>query len=157
MVRTEAASHAGSALEKKTPLRDPCESIKAKLRQEVNFGCPVRYPHGEGCGCPILTYHHFDPPWAGNFVHNPDGMVALCHSHHDQADGGAWTKNELQEFKRSPYVDSAIKCRWPWTAEKLVVQFGPSLILQQGSPLWLFEKPVLGFHPFRNPNLGNEV
>jgi hypothetical protein len=143
--------------DEETPSRDPPKEIKALLRQEVNFGCPIRYPHGEGCGCPILTYHHFDPPWAGNFLHNPAGMVALCHMHHDQADGGAWTKRELQEFKKHPYVDSEIKCRWPWTAEKLLVQFGQCLILEQGCPLWLFEKPILGFRPYQNPNFGNEV
>ncbi len=139
------------------PSRDPPKLVTALLRQEVNFGCPVRYANGDGCGCPMLTYHHFDPPWAGKFVHNPEGMVALCPTHHDQADGGSWTAKQLRDFKKRPYVDSAIKCRWPWTAEKLIVQFGPNLTLTEGSPLWLYEKPILGFRPQTNLNYGNEV
>jgi hypothetical protein len=139
------------------PSRDPPEDVKARLRREVNFGCPVRYLDGSGCGCPMLTYHHFDPPWAGHFVHNPDGMIALCPAHHEQADGGGWTKSQLQEFKRSPYVDSLLRCRWPWTVEKLIIRFGPCLTLTDGSPLWLYGKPILGFRPQQNPNFGNAV
>src|SRR5205807_2632231 len=41
--------------------------------------------------------------------------------------------------------------------EKLVMQFGPNITVNQGSPLWLYQKPVLGFHPCENPNLGNRV
>jgi hypothetical protein len=139
------------------PSRDPPRAIAAALRREVNFGCPVRFANGEGCGSPVLTYHHFDPPWAENHQHNPDGMIALCPEHHDRADGGNWTRQQLREFKKHPYVDDVVKCRWPWTAEKLVMQFGPNLTIGQGSPLWLDEKPVLGFRPQPNPNLGNEV
>jgi hypothetical protein len=141
----------------KQPSRDPPRSIAYTLRREVNFGCPVRFPHGDGCGSPILTYHHFDPPWAGNYVHNADGMIALCPEHHDRADGGNWTRQQLRQFKKHPYIDSVVKCPWPWTAEKLVMQFGPNLTVGQGSPLWLDQKPVLGFHPQVNANLGNEV
>jgi hypothetical protein len=140
----------------KPPPRDPGPDIKAALRQEVNFGCPISYPGG-GCGSPILTYHHFDPPWAGHFVHNLNGMIALCPEHHGHADGGAWTKVQLQTFKKHPYVNNALKCRWPWTTEKLVMQFGPNLSIGEGSPLWLYERPVLGFRPHDNLNIGNRV
>lgn len=60
------------------PSRDPGDQIKAMLRREVNFGCPVRHVDGTGCGSPILTFHHFDPPWATCFAHHPEGMIALC-------------------------------------------------------------------------------
>ena len=95
------------------PSRKPGKEIRDLLRREVNYGCPVRFPDGSGCGCPVLTYHHFDPPWAGNFVHNPDGMIALCKLHNDLADGGMWTDSQLRAMKRTPFVDDAIRVRWP--------------------------------------------
>lgn len=131
----------------KRPSRDPGIAIKQKLRREVNFGCPVRFHDGSGCGSPILTFHHFDPPWAGNFVHCLDGMVALCPLHHTQADGGLFSKSQLRAFKRSPFVDDAIKVQWPWQPEKLVMKVGPSLIMGSGSAMRLNGRPVMHFRP----------
>src|ERR1044071_4697508 len=127
--------------------RDPGAEIKRLLRQEVNYGCPVRYPDGNGCGSPILTFHHFDPPWEGNHVHNPGGMIALCPEHHHQADGGLWTKDQLQDFKRNPFVDDALRVRWPWAPETLVMKVGPSLVIGSGSPIRLDGRPVMKFSP----------
>jgi len=127
--------------------RDPGTVIKQQLRREVNFGCPVRFHDGSGCGSPILTFHHFDPPWAGNYVHRPDGMVALCPQHHAQADGGLWSTAQLRAFKRSPFVDDAIKVQWPWQPETLVMKVGPSLIVGSGSAMRLNGRPVMHFRP----------
>ena len=132
----------------KKPSRDPGEEIKRQLRQEVNFGCPVRYPDRTGCGCPVLTFHHFDPPWAGNYIHNPDGMIALCPEHHHQADGGLWSKEQLRSFKRYPFVDDSLKVQWPWQPESLVMKVGPSLVLASGSPIRLDKRPIMRFRPF---------
>lgn len=129
--------------------RDPGSCIKKILRSEVNFGCPV-----EGCGCPILTYHHFDPPWAGNFRHNPSGMIALCQEHHDQADGGLWSKQQLREMKRHPYVCDPTRVRWPYSPETLVLKIGPSLIVGSGTALRLNGNPVLHFQPATIDQLG---
>jgi len=79
--------------------RTPPVDIRRELRKEVNFGCPI-----EGCGIPYLTYHHFDPPWNIKNHHNPDGMIALCRTHADLADGGHWTKAQLNEFKQKPFI-----------------------------------------------------
>lgn len=130
----------------KAASRDPSEKIKKLLRQEVNFGCPVRGHGNNGCGCPILTFHHFDPPWSGNQVHNPDGMIALCHTHHDQADGGLWTNAQLRMIKKSPFIDDVIKVPWPWNPETLVLKVGPVFVVRSGSALVLNGKPVLSFH-----------
>jgi hypothetical protein len=76
------------------------DPVAVQLRQEVHFRCPV-----PGCGYPILTYHHFDPPWNVREHNEPEGMIALCHVCHDKADGtggGLWTKEQLRTFKRSP-------------------------------------------------------
>jgi hypothetical protein len=129
------------------PSRDPGAEIKRALRSEVNFGCPVRFPDGTGCGSPVLTYHHFDPPWAGNFVHNPDGMIALCPLHHGQADGGMWTNDQFRKMKRFPYVDDALRVQWPWQPEALVMKVGRSLVVGNGSPIRLRGKPVMMFRP----------
>jgi hypothetical protein len=125
--------------------RDPPAWVKQLLRQEVNFGCPVRNTDGTGCGCPVLTYHHFDPPWALGHQHDPAGMIALCPGHHDEADGGRWTKQTLRSFKTNPYVDSRIRCPWSLGSEKLLVRAGPGLVVGQGSPLRLYGKPIFGF------------
>lgn len=137
--------------------RTPPANIKQVLRQEVNFGCPVRYSTTEGCGCPILTYHHFDPPWVDNYVHNPEGMIALCPTHHNQADGGIWTKAQLCQMKKNPFIDNLLKIPWPWRTEGLVVKIGQSLVLGSGSPMRLRGYKLLGFHPSETTQLGGKV
>src|SRR5688500_18672588 len=121
--------------------RDPGERIKRMLRTEVNFGCPVRSSQG-GCGSPLLVFHHFDPPWRGHHVHNPDGMIALCLEHHAQADAGLWTNEQLRNFKRNPYVDDAVRMPWPWTPESMVVRAGRTLVVGSGSPLRIEGRPI---------------
>ena len=79
--------------------RTPPKQIREFLRKEVNYGCPV-----QSCGSPYLTWHHFDPPWAEKNHHNTRGMIALCAEHAAQADGGRFTKDQLVEMKKNPYV-----------------------------------------------------
>ena len=74
----------------------PDKSILEKLRNEVNFGCPV-----DNCGVPYLTWHHFDPPYHINAHNNPEGMIALCREHHIQADNSAFTKEQLHQLKQN--------------------------------------------------------
>jgi hypothetical protein len=136
------------------PSRDPGEKIKQLLRREINFGCPVRFADGSGCGSPILTFHHFDPPWARIFVHRPEEMIALCPQHHAQADGGLWSKAQLHAFKQSPFVDDAIQVQWPWQPETLVMKVGPSLVVGCGSPMRLNGRPVMHFRPVEIETLG---
>ncbi|MBT3276224.1 MAG: hypothetical protein HN368_23960 [Spirochaetales bacterium] len=114
----------------------------------------MRYPDGSGCGSPILTFHHFGPPWAGNFVHNIEGMVALCPQHHRQADGGLWTKSQFKEMKENPFVDDIIKMQWPWMPENIVIKFGRSLVVGGGSPIRLYGKPIFQFKPLYVPEFG---
>lgn len=79
--------------------RTPPQSVREILRKECNFGCPA-----PKCGIPYLTWHHFDPPWKEKKHHNPEGMIALCATHAGLADGGRWTKEQLRQMKRNPYV-----------------------------------------------------
>lgn len=139
------------------PSRDPGATIKAVLRAEVNFGCPVRFPDGGGCGCPILTYHHFDPPWAEGRQHDPEGMIALCPEHHHQADGGLWTNAQLRNMKRNPFIDSELHVRWPWQTERMLLKVGPCLVLESGCAIRLDRAPVARFAPTEIPAFGSRV
>ena len=127
---------------KKKPNRDPGPIIKEHLRQEVNFGCPVRNADGTGCGSPVLVYHHFNPPWEGHYVHNPEGMIALCPEHHHLADGGHFSNRQLETYKRSPYIDDILKVPWRFSSETLVMKVGRSLVVGSGSPIRLNGRPV---------------
>ena len=122
----------------------------------MNFGCPIRFAEG-GCGSPLLVYHHFDPPWQGNYVHNPDGMIALCPEHHAQADAGLWTQAQLRDFKRNPYVDDRLRVQWPWTPETLVARAGQTLVIGGGSPLRMGGRPVIAFRPVEIEALGTKT
>lgn len=98
------------------PNREPDEWVKRELRKEVGFSCPVPKPNGIGrCGNPYLSWHHFDPPWRVRHHHNPEGMIALCREHHDNADGGAYTKEQLHSFKeraRNQFVKIEKDIKW---------------------------------------------
>jgi hypothetical protein len=115
--------------------------VKLLLRQEVNWGCPV-----QGCGSPFLSYHHFDPPFAeftDRQQHDPEGMIALCLAHAKMADGGVWTKDQLRQMKRFPFLRGGeVAGRLEWLRQDVILRFGgltcvrPKVILEiAGKPL----------------------
>jgi len=94
--------------------------IMRRLRREVNWGCPV-----ESCGSPYLTYHHFDPPWEPEHRHNEPGMIAQCHTHHTQADGGTWTPDQLRQMKAHPFLaGAAVKDKLNWLRMHTILAAG---------------------------------
>ena len=96
--------------------------VRRILRKEVAFGCPM-----EGCGSPYLSYHHFDPPWAEKQHNNPEGMVALCAPHHKSADQGAYSKSQLHECKKNPYLKRTgqhPRGQVTWKREQIVFMLG---------------------------------
>jgi hypothetical protein len=100
--------------------RSPPNRVRRQLRQEVNFGCPVK-----GCGIPYLTYHHFDPTWREKPHHNPNGIIALCPNHASKADGGAWTVNQLKQLKKHPYITlNKISDTFSYLRNDLVLMIG---------------------------------
>ena len=120
--------------------REPRLDVKPELRSEVNFGCPV-----DGCGSPYLAYHHFDPPWKEEQHHRPAGMIALCARHHDEADGGRWTRLQLRGMKSSPYLRESGELptggrKLRWQREHLLVRAGGSLYIRQPT-CWSSTKP----------------
>ena len=112
--------------------RKPPISIRRILRKEVGFGCPV-----SGCGSPYLTWHHFDPPWNVREHHNPNGMIALCRQHHDQADAGAFTVDQLKDLKRNGQLEN-IAGKFNWMRRTILFAGGgnyfinPYIILRYG-------------------------
>lgn len=119
--------------------RTPPKAVGDQLRKEVGFGCPV-----PGCGSPYLELHHFDPPWKTENHHNPAGMVALCRDHHPSADAGAFTLDQLREFKRNG-ADTAIKGRFDWRRRDLLLVLGSNFIYQQMNVIKLNDIDVVSF------------
>lgn len=120
--------------------RTPPQSVLEVLRREVNFGCPV-----QGCGEPYLTWHHFDPPWHVKQHHNPEGMIALCQTHHNLAEGGRWTKKQLKEMKRNPFVKGdSISNRFDYLRKKVVCSFG-NIAYDVKNVLTINGERVIGF------------
>ena len=77
------------------------------------------------CGNPYLYWHHFDPPWNEREHHNPSGMIALCAEHHAKADNGAFTKEQLREFKNvGAEQQRTIKGKFDWMRHQLLAVVG---------------------------------
>lgn len=102
------------------------DRVKKQLRLEVGFGCPI-----EGCGSPYLTYHHFDPPRRIREHNQPAGMVALCRKHHDDAEGGAFTTEQLRAMKTEGAArNERIKGQFLWRRQQLLLHCGQALTFE---------------------------
>jgi hypothetical protein len=124
--------------------RDPPAAVKRALRQEVGFGCPMRDAGTDYCGSPYLQYHHFDPPWRIEQHHRPDGMIALCATHHGVAD--ALTVEQCRELKATALDRvTTVQSRFQWMRNDLFLIMGSNYFLNptnivsvKGDPLlWL--------------------
>jgi len=124
--------------------RKPPISVIQELRKEVGFGCPI-------CGNPYLYWHHFDPPWHEKQHHNPEGMIALCAVHHDKADAGAYTKEQLHEFKRKAIRESdEIKSRFDWMRNDILAVVGGNFYYKTQIILQYKNKPCTWFNRDEN-------
>jgi hypothetical protein len=120
--------------------RTPPKEILEKLRREVNFGCPVA-----NCGVPYLTWHHFDPPWRVREHHDPNGMIALCHTHHDIAEGDRWTVDQLRQMKRQPFITgNSVSASYDYLRKKVVCRVG-NLAYNARNVLEIDGERVIGF------------
>ncbi|MFO0915266.1 MAG: HNH endonuclease signature motif containing protein [Pirellulales bacterium] len=121
--------------------RRPPAAVRRALRREVGYGCPV-----SGCGRPYLVWHHFDPPWADQHHHNPEGMIALCRDCHDDADAGAYTKDQLREMKKSGGSRKEVVAgEFRWRRNRLLTFVGgqfhyevryPLVVRDEGPLIW---------------------
>lgn len=123
--------------------RTPPSAVRRILRREVMFGCPL-------CGSPHLEYHHFDPPWSIKKHHDPAGMIALCAAHHDQADVGTFTKDQLADLKRKSRY--SVCSSFNWRRKETVFVCGgnyaykcKSMLQANGFNLIYFEKDEEGY------------
>ena len=105
--------------------RKPSIEVRRQLRKEVGFGCPVR-----GCGRPFLEWHHFDPPWRELNHHNPAGMIALCVQHHAEADGGAFTIEQLKRWKQPAGEADQVNGRFNWMRNELLLIVGGNYFIE---------------------------
>ncbi|MFK9072899.1 MULTISPECIES: SEC-C metal-binding domain-containing protein [Proteus] len=110
--------------------RNPPKSVIQILKQEVGFGCPV-----PGCGNPYLEWHHFDPPWCVENHHRAEGMIALCTHHHKKADSGAYTNEQLIEFKSNKANSEIVKGNFEWRRNKILTLIGGNFFYETPRPL----------------------
>jgi len=98
--------------------------VRQQLRQDVGYACPI-------CGCPFLTFHHFDPTKGemrksnpgGKIYHNPNGMIALCSTCHRSCDPRPpyqpnLSKSQLRSLKNKRWPLEQLKHKFPWEPEK---------------------------------------
>jgi hypothetical protein len=122
--------------------RTPPVPVRRELRKEVGFGCPV-----PGCGNPYLYWHHFDPPWNEREHYNPEGMIALCGEHHAKANAGAYTKEQLRDFKGNAVQHRKdIEGRFDWMRRQLLAVVGGNFYFESPIILEFKKQPVIWFN-----------
>lgn len=131
---------------KNTIARTPPAALIKQLNGEVGYGCPV-----DGCGNPYLEYHHFDPPWNVQKHHDPSGMIALCPVHHRKADGGAYTVNQLREYKK--HVAQDVSGRFEWRRNDVIFFDAHNAYYEILAPLVYNGKPVIWINRDANNNI----
>ncbi len=126
--------------------RTPPIDVKRTLREEVGFGCPI-----PGCGLPYLEWHHFDPPWHIENHHNPEGMIALCREHHIQADNGAFTTEQLHDFKKDGKKNwKQVGGKFNWMRNRLLAVIGGNFYYETLEIFRFMGKPVIWFERDHN-------
>lgn len=140
--RLQKRGQSPSLVQTKADSRTPPIEIRRRLRREVGFGCPV-----PGCRNPFLEYHHFDPPWRIEHHHRPEGMIALCESHHSQAGGGAFTDDQIREMKRAERsVERPVSARFNWMRNSLLVVAGGMFFYEVKTMVQYRSMPVIWFN-----------
>lgn len=117
--------------------RGGSDKTRILLRKEVNFGCAI-------CGEPYLTYHHFNPTWAEKNHDNPKGMIALCVRHASQADGGAYTVGQLDNYKRNPFLaDKNLNSYFEWRRKKFLYCVGGNFCIDADVLIMAKDKKII--------------
>ena len=96
------------------------------------------------CGSPYLEWHHFDPPWHILNHHNSNGMIALCSEHHPKADAGAFTLEQLHNFKVNAKKNhEQLLGKFDWLRNKLLVVVGSCFFYETLTILTVQKSPVI--------------
>ena len=111
--------------------------VRRTLRQEAYFGCAK-------CGNPILEYHHIIP-WAERKHNDPDHMVALCPTHHQQF--GKLSSDESYEVKANPKNKLVGKIYGELGTNREVTSFLVGSNTYRNTPIIFsyFERPLIGY------------
>lgn len=122
--------------------RIPPAKVKRELRQEANFGCAI-------CGCPLIEYHHIIP--YSQVEHNdPDHMIAVCPNHHRLCDDGAFTRDELYEFKEDPALSDVVEYEFYFDPDSPVIPLGSNVVeladFGRYSILQIDGEDIISFH-----------
>lgn len=120
--------------------RTPPTDVVRLLRAEVGFGCPV-----PDCGNPYLEWHHFDPPYAAEAHHRPEGMIALCAEHHKKADAGAYTVEQLRAFKTNRVNAEIVRGKFDWLRNRLLAVVGGNFYYETLRVLVVDEQDTVWF------------
>lgn len=123
------------------PGRQPPRALLRELRKEVHFRCPI-----PDCGSPYLTWHHFDPPWRVERHHRISGMIALCREHADKADNGAFTNDQLRNFKSQEYRHESIFGTFDWKRQHVLVVTGSIFHYDCDVAIQFGDDPALWFN-----------
>jgi hypothetical protein len=116
--------------------RTPPVDVRRQLRRESGFVCA----HPD-CDEPYLQYHHFDPQWHEEHHHRSEGMLALCPTHHDQAD--AWDNNTLRRWKNLGPKSEAVRSKVQWTRDNTVFVVGGSIAIGCEILLMVNNEPII--------------
>lgn len=76
--------------------RDIPEQVRHEVRRKSGFGCVL-------CGCAIVEYHHFDPPFQDAQAHSVEGITALCPTCHTKVEAGRISVAALREGVEHPH------------------------------------------------------
>jgi len=78
-------------------------------------------------------------------------MIALCREHHDAADAGAYTVEQVQEMKSRGCTDE-VRGRFQWLRSQLVMEIGSNYLVNQlgvyrvnGVPILWFSRDPAGY------------
>ena len=111
--------------------------VRRALRQQAYFGCAK-------CGNPILEYHHIIP-WAERKHNDPDHMVALCPTHHQQF--GKLSSEESYEVKANPKNKLVGKIYGELGTDREVTSFlvGSNTYIDTPIIFSYFERPIIRY------------
>jgi len=70
--------------------------VRKHVRRRCGFGCVV-------CGCAVITYEHFNPPFRDAREHRAEGMTLLCGHHQLESSKGLLSKETISKADFDPY------------------------------------------------------
>ena len=81
-------------------------------------------------------------------------MIALCMAHHAQADGGAWSHEQLHEMKNAAPSPDPLRGAFNWRREQLIVEASGNIAIATPVFLRIGDRDIVWLTTDDN---GNEV